>query len=227
MDLARELSSLAEHVDWPATPELRLELEPRARRRSRRPLYAALAFAAIVALAAAFAVPESRGAILRFLHLGGVTIERVDTLPPAEQRPLEAGIGRPVSLAEAKRLFGNVIVLPDLTPLPQLHIQDHSVLSTVFEYHGQPVLLTQFGFGNYFLKKLAAGGTSVVDGGMPDSVVSLWISGVTHDVYFPGASPRLAGNVLLWEREGITYRLEGRSLSREDAVALARSLTRH
>jgi hypothetical protein len=225
MDLARELSSLAEHVDWPATPELRLELEPRARRRSRRPLVAALAFAAILALAAAFAVPESRGAILRFLHLGGVTIERVDTLPPAEARPLEAGIGRPVTLAEAKRLFGNVIVLPDISPQPQLHIQDHSVLSMVFEYHGQPVLLTEFGFGNYFLKKLASGGTSVVDGGMPDSVVSLWISGATHDVYFPGASPRLAANVLVWEREGITYRIESHSLSREEAVSLARSLT--
>jgi hypothetical protein len=225
MDLARELSSLAEHVDWPATPELRLALEPRARRRSRRPLAAALAFAAILALAAAFAVPESRGAILRFLHLGGVTIERVDTLPPAEERPLEAGIGRPVTLAEAKRLFGRVVLVPDVSPRPQLHLQDHAVVSMVVEYRGQPVLFTQFGFGNYFLKKLAGGGTSVVDGGMPGSVISLWISGATHDVYFPGASPRLAGNTLVWEAAGITYRLESRSLSREDAVSLARSLT--
>jgi hypothetical protein len=226
MDLARELSSLAEHVDWPATPELRLALEPRARRRSRRPLYAALAFAAILAFAAAFAVPESRGAILRFLHLGGVTIERVDTLPPADSRPLEAGIGRPVTPAGAKRLFRGVILVPDVSPRPQLHIQYDAVLSMVLAYHGQPVLLTEFGSGNYFLKKLASGGTSVVDGGMPDSVVSLWVSGATHDVYFTGASPRLAGNVLLWEASGTTYRLESHSLSREDAVTLARSLTR-
>jgi hypothetical protein len=224
MDLARELSSLAEHVDWPATPELRLALEPRARRRSRRPLYAALAFAAILVLAAAFAVPESRGAILRFLHLGGVTIERVDTLPPADSRPLEAGIGRPVTLAVAKRFFRGVLLMPEVSPRPQLHIQYDSVVSMVFEYHGQPVLLTEFGSGNYFLKKLAGGGTSVIDGGMPGSVISLWISGSTHDVYFAGASARLAGNVLVWEREGITYRIESRSLSREDAVALARSL---
>jgi hypothetical protein len=227
MDLARELSSLAEHVDWPATPELRLELEPRARRRSRRPLVAALAFAAILALAAAFAVPESRGAILRFLHLGGVTIERVDTLPAADDRPLEAGIGRPVTLAEAKRLFGNQILLPDVSPLPQLHIQGRSVISMVFEYHGQPVLFTEFGFGNYFLKKLLSGGTSVEDGGVGGSTVSFWLSGAVHDVYFAGSSPRLAGNVLVWESNLITYRLEGRSLSHADAVALARSLTRH
>src|SRR4051812_21678764 len=128
MDLAHELSALAEHVDWPATPELRLELEPRARRRSRRPLYAALALAAIVALAAAFAVPESRGAILRFLHLGGVTIERVDTLPPAAQRPLEAGLGRAVTLAEAKRQLGHDILAPEVSPLPQLHLQDNNIV---------------------------------------------------------------------------------------------------
>jgi hypothetical protein len=226
MDLARELSSLAEHVDWPATPELRLELEPRARRRSRRPLYAALAFVAIVALTAAFAVPESRGAILRFLHLGGVTIVRVDTLPPAEDRALEAGLGRPVTLAEAKRALVHDILLPNVAPRPQLHLQDRYVLSMVFEYHGQPVLLSEFGFGGGFLKKFAAGGTSIQDGGMGD-VPSLWISGAVHDVFFPGASPRLAGNVLVWEAEGITYRIESHSLSREDAVALARSLTRH
>jgi hypothetical protein len=226
MDLARELSLLAEHVDWPATPELRLELEPRARRRRRRPLYAALVFAAIVALAAAFAVPESRGAILRFLHLGGVTIERVDTLPPAEQRPLQVGIGRPVSLAEAKRLFGHDVLAPDVSPLPQLHLQGNNIVSMVFVHQGEPVLLNEFGFGGGFLKKFAAGGTSTQDGGMGD-VPSLWISGAVHDVFFPGASPRLAGNVLVWEAEGITYRIESHSLSREDAVALARSLTRH
>jgi hypothetical protein len=226
MDVARELSSLAEHVDWPATPDLRLELEPRPRRRSRRPLVAALAFAAIVALAAAFAVPESRGAILRFLHLGGVTIVRVDTLPPAEDRALEAGLGRPVTLAEAKRALVHDILLPNVAPRPQLHLQDRYVLSMVFEYHGQPVLLSEFGFGGGFLKKFAAGGTSVEDGGMGGSTLSLWISGAAHDVFFPGASPRLAGNVLVWERGATTYRLEGRSLRREEAVALARSLTR-
>jgi hypothetical protein len=223
MDLTRELSALAEHVEWPATPELRLELEPRAQRRSRRPLAAAVALAAILALAAAFAVPQSRAAILRFLHLGGVTIVRVEQLPPAEQRPLEAGIGRPVTLAEAKRAFGHALLVPDISPAPQLHLQGRSVVSMVFEYRGEPVLLSEFGFGGGFLKKLAAGGTSVEDGGL-GTEPSLWISGVPHDLNFPGASPRLAGNVLLWETAGTTLRLEGKSLSREDGISLARSL---
>ena len=89
MDLERELRAL--EVEWPPTPELRLVLEP-VRRGSRRPLFAAVALA-LVALAAAFAVPQSRGAILRFLHLGGESIQFVETLPPAGTRPLDAGLG--------------------------------------------------------------------------------------------------------------------------------------
>ena len=73
------------------------------------------------------------------------------------------------------------------------------------------------------MKKLAGGGTSIEAGGVGDGP-SIWLSGAVHDVFFPGVSPRLAGNVLLWEHGNTTYRLESRSLSHGDAVALARSL---
>src|SRR4030095_5276448 len=98
MDLARDLTRL--DVAWPETPELQLELAPR-----RRKLWpVAVALAAVVAVAAAFAVPQSRGAILRFFHLGAAKIEVVDTLPPAESRPLEAGLGPVVPLLQAPGL---------------------------------------------------------------------------------------------------------------------------
>lgn len=226
MDLARELSALAAHVDWPATPELQLALEPRVqRRRSRRPLVAALAFAAVLALGAAFAVPESRGAILRFLHLGGVTIVRVDVLPPAESRPLTVGLGVPVTLAEAQTALRGKPLIPPVTPRPTLYRSGGSVISMLVTYNGEPVLLSEFPFGGGFMKKFAGGGTSMEPGGM-GNLPSIWISGAVHDVFFPGASPRLAGNVLVWERNGVTYRLESRSLSHADAVALAQSLIR-
>src|SRR5438874_2913783 len=109
MDLERELRAL--DVEWPPTPHLRLALEPLVRRRSRRPLFAAVALA-LVALVAAFAVPQSRGAILRFLHLGGESIEFVQTLPHAEQRPLEAGLGRSVSEAEARARIPALLLPP-------------------------------------------------------------------------------------------------------------------
>ena len=67
MDLERELRAL--DVEWPPTPHLRLAFEPLVRRRSRRPLVAVVALA-LVAIVAALAVPQSRGAILRFLQIG-------------------------------------------------------------------------------------------------------------------------------------------------------------
>ena len=226
MDLARELSALAAHVDWPAAPELQLALEPRVQLRRRpRPLVAAIALAALLALAAGFAVPESRGAILRFLHLGGVTIVRVDVLPPAESRPLTAGIGRLVTRAEAESALSGGLLVPPVTPRPRLYASGGPVISMLVTYRGEPVLLSEFPFSGGFMKKLAAGGTSIEAGGLGD-VPSIWLSGAVHDVFFPGISPRLAGNVLLWERGNTTYRLEGRSLSHADAVALARSLIR-
>ena len=49
----------------------------------RRALVPALAL--LVALGIAFAVPQARSAILRFFHIGAVTIERVETLPAAQR----------------------------------------------------------------------------------------------------------------------------------------------
>jgi len=52
------------------------------------------AVALLVALGIALAVPPARSAILRFFHIGSVTVERVETLPHAQQRSLVAGLGR-------------------------------------------------------------------------------------------------------------------------------------
>jgi hypothetical protein len=226
MDLARELSALAEHVDWPATPELRPSLEPRAARRSRRrPVALALAFALLVAAAAAFAVPQSRGAILRFFHLGSATIVRVDRLPEARERPLSAGIGPAVGLAAAKHAFRGALLVPPLEPPPQAHLAEGNVVSFLFAYRGRPVLLTEFSLGQGFLKKFAGLGTAVAGAGF-DGAPGLYLSGARHDFVFPGLSPRLAGDVLIWERHNTTYRLESGSLTKPEAVSLARSLTR-
>jgi hypothetical protein len=219
MDLARELSALAAHVEWPATPELRLALELAPRRRSR--VIAAVAVAALLALAVAFAVPQSRAAILRFFHLGAVTIQVVDKLPAAEERPLSAGLGPVISRADAKALLPGLL-LPPLAIQPPLHRPGGPAIALVFQLDGRPVLLSEYGYGGGFIKKLVSGATRVewtyVDGAM-----AAWISGASHDFFFPGTSPRLAGNVLVWERGSVTYRLEG-TLTKSAALELARSL---
>ena len=70
---------------------------------------------------------------------------------------------------------------------------------------------------------LGAGSTSV-DQVFVGAAYGLWVHGARHDVFFPGQSPRLAGNTFIWTANGATYRLEGPGLTREGAIALARSL---
>ena len=216
MELERELRALT--VEWPQTPDFRLVLEPR--RRSRRPLLVAVALA-LVALAAALAVPQSRGAILRFLHLGGEKIEFVGTLPPAEQRPLDAGLGPVVTLDVAKALVP-ALLLPPLAERPQLHLSGN-VVSLVFVHLGRPVLLSELPSGRgIFLKKLA--GSSNAEWVRFRGTYGLWLFGKPHVFFFPREPARLAGNTLVWVSGGTTYRLEGPGLARADAVELATSL---
>ena len=216
MDLERELRAL--ELAWPETPELRLELAPRARRR-RRPLLVAVALV-LAALAAAFAVPQSRGSILRFLHLGGVTIERVDQLPAAQERPLGAGLGPVVTQARAEQALGRPLLLPAVDPPPPLHLSEN-IVSLLFLDEGRPVLLSELGLSDVgILKKLTGGLTSITSvqvAGGP----GYFISGGEHVYLFPGAPARLAGNVLLWQAHGLTLRLEGRALTLARAVELA------
>lgn len=216
MDLARELRAL--ELDWPETPPLRLELEPR---RGRRRLLAAAALSA-AALAAAFAVPQSRGAILRFLHLGGVTIRFVDRLPSVQERPLGADLGPVATPAEAAHALGRRPLLPRLAIPPPLHLRNR-VVSVVFVLRGEPVLLSEFAFGPYAVKKLVGGATSVTPVRVGASE-GFWLSGAEHAVSFTAVPPRLAGNVLVWQRGDLTLRLEGRRLTQKEALDLADSI---
>jgi hypothetical protein len=52
----------------------------------------------------------------------------------------------------------------------------------------------------------------------------LWLTGSAHVFIFPGAPPRLAGNVLLLQRAGLTLRIEGKRLAKADALRLAAEL---
>lgn len=210
-ELERSLRAL--EVDWPATPDIASRLEPGRRARTRT--LPVVALAAAVAIAAAFAVPQSRSAILRFFHLRGVTVEQVQTLPPEAERPLSAGLGAPVGDDAAARTLGGPFRPPRHG---QLYEQDE-VVSTLLR---GPLLLSEFGAPE-LLKKFATSSVEWLQ--VEPDVTGLWISGEHHVVFFPGASPRLAGNVLVWATSSRTYRLEGPGLTRADALRLARAIT--
>jgi hypothetical protein len=65
-----------------------------------------------------------------------------------------------------------------------------------------------------------------------NGVPGLWITGARHEIVYRDRSGqidaktrRLVGNVLLWDKDGITYRLEG-AKTRAQALAAAGNLSR-
>ena len=209
-ELERTLQGL--RVDWPPTPDVAARLELRPRRRRLAP---ALAIALVlVAVAAALAVPQSRSAILRFFHLRHVSVEQVATLPRADERPLASGLGQPVDDARARAVLGSPF-------LPAAHgtlYERDGVVSTLLR---GPLLLSEFG-NPVFLKKFVTSNVDWVR--VTPAVQGLWIAGAGHVAVFPGASPRLAGNVLVWATRTRTFRLEGRRLTEDEALRLAREI---
>src|SRR5512133_2856008 len=92
-ELERALVALGRDLDFPDTPGVWHQVSGRLqRRRWLRPAVFALA-AAVVAFGIAMAAPPARSAILQCLHIGSVTVERVNALPPAQHRSFATGLG--------------------------------------------------------------------------------------------------------------------------------------
>jgi hypothetical protein len=85
------------------------------------------------------------------------------------------------------------------------------------------VLLSEFRAGDVGVFKKVAANATVTEPTSVDGAPALWLTGAPHLFLFPDAPPRLAGNVLLWLRSGLTLRLEGR-LTQAQAEALARTI---
>jgi hypothetical protein len=223
-ELERQLQALAAELEWPATPELRLPALPdRGRRQLWRPLVVGVAVLLVAAGLAAL-VPGARSAILHWFRIGGAAVERVQTLPAVERRSLVARLGAPVGRAEAQRALGGQVRLPH----EQLYLSG-GVVSALLETDKGPVLLSALRSDvavPMLLKKLAGSGTKFEFLEVVPGASGAWITGTPHVVIFPAAPPRLAGDVLLWDRNGITYRLEGPRLDKERALEFARGLAR-
>jgi hypothetical protein len=237
-DLEGNLVALGAELEFPPTPDLARAVSARVKdRRMRfalRPVLVAAAVALVVALATALAIPSARSAILRFFHLRGVKIERVGSLPRV---PGGAALqlGERVSLEEAESRVDFDIVLPKLDRQPRfVYLQATEPaggeVSLVFRSdRGRRVLLTEFrGRSQPFIHKSVGPRTRLepveVKGGR-----GFWLEGARHVVSVDIAGQpfdervRLAGNVLVWQRNGLSLRLEG-PLSEDDALQIARSV---
>ncbi len=106
-ELEQRLHTLGQELEYPPEPDVAPAVLAQLDRRPFPWRAVAIAVAVLaVAVGAAFAVPQARTTILRWFHLRGVTVERVETLPPAEERSQAGGLGRPLSRGEAERVVG-------------------------------------------------------------------------------------------------------------------------
>jgi hypothetical protein len=219
-----ERALLALDVEFPPEPNLVAGVRARIERRTRRPWVLVIALA-VVAVGIAMAVPDARSAILRFFHIGAVSVERVETLPAAQQRPLTAGLGAPMSRAAAESEAGFSMRLPEGVTPSRYYVRP-GLVATLFRVGGKPVLLVEFQGDQVSLtKKFAASETSVQPADIGE--FGLWLTGGRHVMRWSNheLETRLAGNVLLWLQGARTYRLEG-ALSKEKMLELAHEITR-
>jgi hypothetical protein len=246
-ELERELRALGATIDFPPTPDLvpavgRRIAEPRARTLlPGRPRWA-LVFA-LVALAAALgavlAVPSARTALLEWLGIRGVTVTRVETAPTAPA-PAQAdlGLGERIPLGEASARAGSPVAPPPRAAgaPDEVYVAPVAGATQVaFVWRSEDgsveLLLTQAraSLEQDFARKLAGPETTIEElrvAGAP----ALWLAGEPHafGYVYPGGgivseTLRLAGNTLLWERGGTTFRLEG-DVTREEALRIAESV---
>ena len=231
-ELERALTAVGQELELPPQPDLVAGVRARLERRRLfgwRVVALAAALVA-VALGIAMAVPPARSAILRFFHLGAATVEQVDTLPPARQRPLAAGLGPPRARRPAELRAHLRIELPDLEgPKPTRYYAQPGLIATLLTYRGKPVLLAEMRDDQVaFVKKFASPSSNVEP--VQLGSYGLWVEGSHVLTWQFGLADtrqiktRLAGNVLIWLVGNTTYRLEG-DLPKHQMLELARQIT--
>lgn len=213
-ELERALVALGDELEYPVVRDVWPQVSPRLQRRR---LWPALVAVAVVALGIAFAVPPARSAILKFFHIGSVSVEQVQTLPPAQTRPFSTGLGpklaRPTVKIPARLTATAYYARPGLE-------------AAVLRYRGERVLYAELrGDQMGFAKKFVGPTTRVKEVRLGE--FGMWLSGAPHVLAWDRGrvQTRLAGNVLLWLDHDVTYRLEG-DLTERQMLALARQITR-
>lgn len=227
-ELERALVALGNELDFPDVPDLTSRVRERLQRRWVRPVVFAVALGAL-ALGVAMAVPPARSAILKFFHIGAATVERVETLPPAQRRPLVAGLGPALTRSAAEARAQVELKLPKVAA-PKRYYAQPGLIATLLHLDGKPVLLSEMkGDQMRLFKKFAGPATNVQPVDLGE--FGLWIQGGRHVLMWQfnygeirQVETRLAGTVLLWLSQDTTYRLEG-ELDKGRMLQLAHQIT--
>lgn len=246
-DIEHRLAGLADDIDWPSVDvsggvrQRILSTPSTAPRPMLRRRVAAVVLGALVVI---LAVPSGRQAIADLLGVAGIEITRTDETPHADSVRLD--LGERVSLEHATGRLPFPLSLPALAemgPPDGIHLEEgqplvvHAVWDAgpalpAVERTGMGLLLTQFespADQTVFSKALSER-TSVELTAVGDAPAQ-WIEGAPHQLTYQTVDgsrtrdvSRLAANVLIWERAGVTYRLET-ALDLESSLRIAETIS--
>ena len=237
--LEAALRALGREIEFPPTPELsasvrsRLTHRPRSARQGRRVLLSlAAVFVAALLVAAGLALwPSAREVVADRLGLRGVQVTQVRGLPTATAN---LNLGQAITLEDAQQRLSYPIQQPAALGTPDavyfLDLPVGGQVVLVYATNGDrpTVLLSEFEGSRAGLGKGLPPGGSVEEVNVNGNR-GLWINGDPHVVFFvdmqgrpQSETTRLSANVLLWENNRLTLRLEG-ALTRDQAVQIALS----
>jgi len=172
-------------------------------------------------------VPPARSAVLEWLGIASVRIERAE--PPRYGADLQ--LGRVATLAAARRDAGFPVGVPEALGEPDGVFVSDAPARVDFVYRRPYLLVTQFRAAAEPVIEKTLGASAKLERLRVDGDPAYFISGAEHGFAYTGDGvfefepPRLAGNTLLVDRasEGVLLRIEG-ELSREAAVRIAQSV---
>ena len=230
--IEQALLELAHHIDWPEqlapTPDLRRRLEARPVAQRRRSWIPATAIVLLLVVSLLLVSPRARQAVADLLGVAGIDI--TFDPDPAEVAGREMDLGEPVTLEEAAEAVDFELSVPeDLGPPDAVFLSDRPSsgrVSMVWEGDETLPASGDTGIGliySQFALELAED-ANFVKSVTPDTsvravevggAIGLWIDGAPHVISYEDAAgnrveeeTRLAGNVLMWESDGVTHRIE-------------------
>jgi hypothetical protein len=243
-DIERALRSLAREVEFPRTPSLtasvtaRLQMERRARERPPFPGVAVWSRRRTLVLAAAAILLLLVLAAAARLAIGAIEIRVVPSPPTPHANAQVTGLGPSLGLADAQARVGFPIGVPSaLGPPDEVHMvrslyDRRAVVLAWAPRDGVPriggtpwgaVLIELPGRQELAFKELMVDEHRTVS---VAGVEGLWLS-TPHSLVLltPHGERRfsVSGNVLVWQRGAVTYRLET-ALDERETLSIARTL---
>jgi hypothetical protein len=241
-ELDATLADLGERLAYPRPTRLADAVRARLREPRvghwwdalRSPRYAfapVFATLAVLALVIVLAAPDARAAASNFLHAWGIDIFRVPSIAtPAVSPSPRSGLGALTTLADARVRAGFPVRVPSdprLSTPDEVYGQRAGI--PISHEPGVSVLVVEFRgtFDEGLTGGKGVGPDTKIESLTVNGGRGLWIEGAPHLFFYRDASGqistetlRLAGNTLIWEQDGVTFRLEAQ-VSREDALRIA------